>query len=98
MLEELVKNPQNILEKRSHAFNNQDGHVSDGKLYASNKGNNILNSVPHKSFSMQNGSTDYKQLYNQYYREINELYEGNTFKTPDFESYVIESYLRRKQK
>lgn len=57
-----------------------------------------LTNSPKKMYSTNVNSVSHNVLYNQYYQELLEIYEGTAFKNPEFEAYIIETYLRRKDK
>lgn len=54
--------------------------------------------VPKKAFSTSTGSLTNSVLYSQYYNELVEAYDGARYNSPEFENYIIESFLRRKEK
>lgn len=93
----MLENPQSLL-----TFNSDKYDTQKNNLFTNNRKSHRLSegttNVPHKAFSVAQGSSNYQHLYNEYYQEILQLYEGLTYKTPEFESIIIESYLRRKIK
>lgn len=95
--EEILQNPT----KHFGMYKNPAALENETDLKKSYQGQEIkegLNAVPRKTFSTQNHSLQYNALYEQYYNELTEIYEGHTFKNPTFEAYIIETFLRRKEK
>ena len=94
-----MDNPEAVLGiKPDTAAIESDKTKETRKLFDYLESKEKLNSVPRKTFSVQTNSVRNQILYDQYYTELLNQYEGTNYKTKEFESYIIETYLRRKEK
>ena len=94
-----MENPEKVLNIASPSKlleNKQDSAARN--FYKSLESIEELGNVPKRSFSNQTESLKYQLLYSKYYQELVDQYEGKQYSTQEFESYIIEAYLRRKNK
>lgn len=95
----LLENPEALLGIKTQVRaieNKNDQEMRHWYNYLENK-ERLLN-IPKKAFSTNINSMHYQLLYDQYYNELLNIYEGTVYKNIDFENYIIESYLRRRNK
>ena len=98
-LQQLLENPQQYLGDTSATaalYSGEDASNKNFYKYLNTKEN--LTVVPKKAFSTSSSSLSNNILYSQFYNELVEEYEGAKYNNPEFETYIIESYLRRKEK